>query len=208
MQIVHEFSHLNALEALAVHNPRCLKEIRDVIAAIDAEACRTKVSKEAGMKDALLYAPVELNRAFRKLLKDKKRRWGKLRRYFDIVIPGHKPKYKTYYDVDFLKQRIAIEVQFGKYFALFNDMLKFQYFFQNGDIDIGVEIVPVKAMSSPPNMSSGVPYYEMLVGHLIRLNRTFPQVPIWVIGIAPEGMQIREIEEVIEEEVEVEESES
>ena len=45
MRIVETYSHLNGLEFLLVHKPALWEEIQDVIATVDAEKCRTKVSK-------------------------------------------------------------------------------------------------------------------------------------------------------------------
>ncbi len=46
MKIVEKYSHLNGLEFILVHQPGLWKEIEDVIASIDAEKCKTKISKE------------------------------------------------------------------------------------------------------------------------------------------------------------------
>ena len=46
MQIGARYSHLNGEEAMLVHHPDLLAEIEEVIAEVDAGACKTKVSKE------------------------------------------------------------------------------------------------------------------------------------------------------------------
>ena len=46
MQIAALYSHLNGEEYLIVHRPDLWKEVKSVIAKVDAEACRTKVSGE------------------------------------------------------------------------------------------------------------------------------------------------------------------
>ena len=46
MQIVEIYSHLNGLEYLLVHQKRLWKEIQDVIGLVNAEQCKTKVSRE------------------------------------------------------------------------------------------------------------------------------------------------------------------
>lgn len=46
MKIAETYSHLNGLEFLLVHKPNLWEEIQTVIAAVDANKCRTKVSKE------------------------------------------------------------------------------------------------------------------------------------------------------------------
>ena len=68
MKIIEIYSHLNGLEFLMVHRPNMLEEIKRVIGVIDAEACKTKKSKEKTMKGKLLYSPIELNKQFKKHL--------------------------------------------------------------------------------------------------------------------------------------------
>lgn len=63
MRIVKYYSHLNGLEFLLVHKPRLWKEIQNVVKSVDAEACKTKVSKESRMKGKMLYSPIEMNKA-------------------------------------------------------------------------------------------------------------------------------------------------
>jgi hypothetical protein len=71
MKIVETYSHLNGLEFLIVHKPALWKEIQSVIANVDANKCKTKVSKEKRMKGDLLYSPIEMNATFKKLLRAK-----------------------------------------------------------------------------------------------------------------------------------------
>ncbi|MER3559439.1 MAG: hypothetical protein C4336_08380, partial [Armatimonadota bacterium] len=55
-----------------VHDKSALwKEIQDVISAVDANKCRTKVSKEKTMKGELLFSPIDMNAAFKRLLRTK-----------------------------------------------------------------------------------------------------------------------------------------
>lgn len=53
MKIAEVYSHLNGKEFLLVHKPELYKEIENVIESVDAEKCRTKVSKERGMQGKL-----------------------------------------------------------------------------------------------------------------------------------------------------------
>jgi hypothetical protein len=91
----------------------------------------------------------------------------------DVRIPG------AYKQVDFVKGKVLVEVQFGKYAFMFYDMAKFQYFFNENKADVGIEIVPSHTLHH--RMSSGVSYGEQLVYDIERLKRTFPAVPVLVI---------------------------
>ena len=65
MRIRARYSHLNGEEYLLVHRRALWREVRKVIAAVDAQACRTKVSEERGRVGKRLYSPVAMNRAFK-----------------------------------------------------------------------------------------------------------------------------------------------
>jgi hypothetical protein len=56
------YSHLNGYEYLLVHKPELWEEIVTVIESVDAEVCKTKVSKEKTMRGKILYSPIELNK--------------------------------------------------------------------------------------------------------------------------------------------------
>ncbi len=64
MRIAKKYSHLNGEEWLLVHEKNAYQEIIDVIHAIDAERCRTKISKEIRMKGKSLVSPKALNAEF------------------------------------------------------------------------------------------------------------------------------------------------
>jgi hypothetical protein len=137
------------------------------------------VSKEKTKEGTLLYAPERMNDAFTEAFA--KRRFHRVRDTYDIVLPGQeKPVVRgAYKEVDFVKDRVFVEVQFGKYAFMFYDMAKFQYFFNEGRADVGVEIVPAYTLKR--QMSSGVSYGEQLVYDIERLRRHFPAVPVYVV---------------------------
>ena len=56
MKICEKYSHLNGLEFLLVHEPQLWEEIQEVIESVDAQKCKTKVSKEKGMKGKKLFS--------------------------------------------------------------------------------------------------------------------------------------------------------
>ena len=201
MKLVECYSHLNGLEFLLVHKPSLWNEIQDVIKQVNAFACKTKVSKEKNMKGRLLYSPVEMNKAFKTLLKEKG--WeesrvsywvtkdAKLIRKTISMSPDHqkkeiekaglKPIY-SYNQTDFVKDRVAIEVQFGKYsFVAYDLFVKHLAFYIGDKIDVGIEILPMKSLQS--QMSSGVAYYEGELYNLIRQGRGVPAVPLVIIGL-------------------------
>jgi hypothetical protein len=83
-----------------------------------------------------------------------------------------------------VKDRIQVEVQLAKYtFVAFDMFVKHMMFFIGHVMDVGVEIVPMKSMEQ--EMSSGVPYYERALYHLLAQGRSTPAVPLILIGISP-----------------------
>ena len=63
--------------------------------------------------------------------------------------------------MDFVKEKLGIEVQFGKYaFMVYNVCAKMTIFRNLGYIDGGVEIVPVKAFAD--DMSTAFPTLSSL----------------------------------------------
>jgi hypothetical protein len=203
MKIAEIYSHLNGLEFLKVHKRKLWREIRTVIGEVDAEACKTKESKERGMMGELKYAPIEMNKRFSESLRG--REWNESRVTYwvtkdtkliratmakgpeeqkkEIIAAGQVP-IMSYNQTDFVKDRIALEVQFGKYsFVAYDLFVKHLAFFVRDEIDVGVEILAMKSMQS--EMSSGPAYYEGELYNVVRNGRGVPGVPLVIIGVVP-----------------------
>lgn len=203
MRIVTHYSHLNGLEFLQVHKKGLWTQIQGVIKSVDAAVCRTKVSKEVRTKDKLLYSPIAMNKAMH--VGFRKHAWKESRTSYwvtsdaqlirktmhmkadqqkaEIEAAGLRPIF-SYNQTDFVKERIAVEVQFGKYaFVAYDLFVKHMAFYVGDVIDVGVEILPMKELQQ--QMSSGVAYYEGELYNLIREGRGVPAVPLILIGVAP-----------------------
>lgn len=203
MQIAQTYSHLNGLEFLLVHEPELWKEIQTVISNVDAEVCRTKVSKEKTMKGRVLYSPRDMNKQFAHLLNSTG--WHESRVSYwvtkneklvrktltmtpeqqkrEIEEAGETPIF-SYNQTDFVKERVALEVQFGKYaFVAYDLFVKHLAFYVGDHIDVGVEVLPMKVLQA--QMSSGVPYFEGEFYNLVRQGRGVPAVPLVIVGIEP-----------------------
>ncbi len=203
MRIMARYSHLNAHEYLLVHHPGLWQEVEEIAGAVDARACRTKVSEESRSKNRMLYSPVDMNREFCEGFQD--RGWKQRRSTFWVTsdervmrgvheLPEEKQKQKiveagyepirSYNQTDFVKQRVAVEVQFGKYAFVAHDLfVKHLSFYTRDIIDVGIEILPMKELEK--EMSSGVPYYERDLLNVIRQGRGVPAVPLVLVGVAP-----------------------
>lgn len=204
MRVVEKHSHLNGEEYLIVHHKRVYEEIAEVIESVDAERFRTKVSKEKRKKGRLLYSPSELNAEFDRLFSE--RDWESRRysycvttdlrtaqRLFGrpleeqkqmLIEVGVETPIQSYKQTDFVKENVAIEVQFGKYaFVAYDLFVKHLLFYSGGLINLGIEILPVKAMQQ--EMSSGIAYYEGEVYNVLVHGRSNPPVPLLILGVAP-----------------------
>lgn len=74
-----------------------------------------------------------------------------------LVENGENEPIYSYNQTDFVKNKIAVEVQFGKYaFVAFDLFVKHMLFYSGGVINLGIEILPTKLMQS--QRSSGVAY--------------------------------------------------
>ena len=202
MKIAQKYSHLNGEEYLQVHHRSLYDEIKQVVANIDAEKLRTKVSKEVRKEGSNLYSPIELNKEFHTQFS--KREWHETRYNYYITLnrqlmeksilmgasdqkkflieQGETEPIYSYNQTDFVKDKIAVEVQFGKYaFVAYDIFVKHMLFYSGGMINLGIEILPTKKMQS--RMSSGIAYFEGEVYNVMRQGRNSPPVPLLVLGI-------------------------
>lgn len=203
MKIGAMYSHLNGFEWIQYHQKQMWDEIETVIKNIDASQFRTKISKEKTMKGRKLYSPTDLN----KRMKDdfESLGWFESRANYWVtddynlisrtmhlkdseqkehIVSAGKTPIRSYNQTDFVKNRIAVEVQFGKYsFIAYDLFVKHLAFYVSDAIDVGIEILPMKAMQA--EMSSGSGYYESALYDLARQGRGVPAVPLVLIGIEP-----------------------
>jgi len=178
MKVVYEYSHLGGSEIMKVRYPEWDTDIYEAIASVKAQ--RTKISNEKTKKGNALYAPIDMNAQFRRAFSD--RGYHELRDSYTITMPDSDVAISgAFKQIDFVKGKLLVEVQFGKYAFMFYDLAKFQFFYNENKCDVGVEIVPCHSLQR--QMSSGVSYGEQLVYDIERLRRHFPAVSLKVILI-------------------------
>lgn len=205
MRIAQVYSHLNGVEFLIVHKPVLWEEIQGAIKSVDASDAFDKISKEKTMAGRILYSPSKLNKLFK--AEFSKNSWNEARTAYFVNEDLQTTKetvdirdkdtqrsaiesrgftaFATYNQVDFVKDRVAVEVQLGKYFSVQYDLhVKHTFFYGRGDIDVGIEIIPMHSLMS--QMSSGVAWYENELTNIVREGRSNPSVPIVLIGIEPD----------------------
>lgn len=187
MKIAAQYSFNNGLEEINSRFANLLSEIKYCIGNIDASEARTKISEEKTKLGRVLYSPVQLNEFFKKELYPN----GWMNQKVDCEYPTthYLDDYEirsnlkgAFRDMDFVKNRLGVEVQFGKYsFMVYNVCAKMTIFRNLNIIDYGIEIVPVKALAL--EMSSGVSYFEQFVWDLENRGVADIDVPVLIIGI-------------------------
>ncbi|NOY61378.1 MAG: restriction endonuclease [Calditrichaeota bacterium] len=204
MEIAQKYSHLNGEEYLIVHHKKLYMEIREIIKSVDADILKTKISTEKTKIGRKLYSPKEINKALglhfsmynwresryqyyitlnRELMEKSIAMHVKEQKEF-LIKHGEKAPIFSYNQTDFVKDKIAVEVQFGKYpFVAYDLFVKHMLFYSGGVINLGIEVLPTKKMQA--QMSSGIAYFEGEVYNVMRQGRNNPPVPLLILGVEP-----------------------
>lgn len=205
MKVATSYSHLNGEEYLGYRFSHLFDEIREVVRSINSHELEKKISEEKRMKGRELFSPRAMNAAFaeqfhrlgwsesrysyyitnnRELMEKSIGMTAAKQRTF-LVENGEENPIYSYNQTDFVKDKIAVEVQFGKYaFVAYDLFVKHMLFYSGGVINLGVEILPTKKLQA--QMSSGVAYYEGEVYNVMRQGRNSPPVPLLILGVEPE----------------------
>jgi hypothetical protein len=187
MIIAAQCSFAGGVKAVKTRFPKLLDEVYEAIHFVDARQHKTKVSKEKTMPGQMLYSPNLLNVAFKDYLYP--RGWQSIRVGCDYATTHYLNNYKirrpnrgAFREMDFVKEKLGVEVQFGKYsFMVYNVAAKMTIFRNLKYIQCGIEIVPVKAFAE--DMSSGVSYFEQFVWDLETRGVSNIDIPVMILGI-------------------------
>ncbi len=203
MKIVQTYSHLNGLEHLLVHKRKLWAEIQSAIKSVDSDAGSAAGSAALLAAGQVKFSPMRINRRLKEVLKTRDwhasrvthwitagenlalplRALGTNAQKCEIEKAGLTPV-RRQIKFDLVKDRVAINVPLGKSAMLSQDMFaKHVAFYMRDQIDVGIEILPMKSLQQ--HMSSGPGYYEGELYNVIRNGRGVPPVPLVVISIAP-----------------------
>jgi len=188
MRLAATYSFNNGERVVTEKYPHLLREVRTVLASINEATCKTKESLESTTAGAVFYSPVALNRAFKQEFIERCG-WRPVRVPCDYPTTFYLDDYKirrsnrgAFREMDFVKEKLGVEVQFGKYaFMVYNVCAKMTIFKNLGHIDCGIEIVPVKALVE--EMSSGVSYFEQFVWDLETRGVSNIDIPVLILGV-------------------------
>jgi hypothetical protein len=187
VRIAAEYSFNNGADAVRQRYAELLAEVKAAIQWVDASKHKTKSSKEKTMPGQMHFSPVAINEAFKRQLYPLD--WKAVRvpctYATEHYVTGYtaKPLRKgAFREMDFVKRKLGVEVQLGKYaFMVYNVAAKMTIFSNLGYIDAGIEVVPVKALAD--EMSSGVSYFEQFVWDLQQRGVSDIDIPVLIIGI-------------------------
>jgi hypothetical protein len=188
VKIAGIYSFNGGTEYIQAQFPSLLAEVEQAIQAVDAELYRTKTSAEKTMPGKKLFSPKGLNRGFKEAFVNLG--WpADIRvlcqypvQYYVNGYQGLPHEPTAFRSMDFVKDSLGVEVQFGKYaFMVYNVCAKMTIFHKQGFIQAGIEIVPVKEFAS--NMSTGVSYFEQFVWDLDQRGVSNLDIPVMIVGI-------------------------
>jgi Restriction endonuclease BglII len=182
------YSFNRGKEEVTKHYPVLLNEVFEVIKAVDSSKLKTKKSTEKTMMGRMLFNPRAINTAFKRAF-TRKGGWPAVRvpcSYPDgYYVDDYKVRSQNrgaFREMDFVKQKLGVEVQFGKYaFMVYNVCAKMTIFHNFGHINHGIEIVPVKAFAD--EMSTGVSYFEQFIWDLEHRGVSNIDIPVMILGI-------------------------
>jgi hypothetical protein len=167
-----------------------LDDVEQIIAAVDSGWLKTKISREKTMPGKKLYSPRALNEVFK--AEFEKRGWHTHRVACEYPTQYYAEGYQqdisfagAFREMDFVKNRVGIEIQFGKYaFMVYNVCAKMTIFHKLDVVDVGIEVVPIKEFAD--EMSTGVSYFEQFVWDLEQRGVSDIDIPVLIFGITRE----------------------
>ncbi|MEX0787080.1 MAG: BglII/BstYI family type II restriction endonuclease [Dehalococcoidia bacterium] len=173
--ITDTYSHMFGEAVLDSLHSSLKKEVEDIVTSTPIPQA-SKQSKEKTKAGRTVWSGKDFNRPLEASFRGQG--WERRKIYF--------PEQTRYYiDVDFAKDGVAVEIQFGKYAFVQHDFSKFRYLFEEGDekrrINVGIEVVPSAALQK--RMYTGPANFDSVVASLLAHARNDPAVPVWLLAI-------------------------
>ena len=183
MKIINTYSFKGGEDFLKTKHPKELREIQDAIKALDATLCLTKESKEKTKKGQVLFSPVDMNDYLKTVLHGKgwteKAKDGKKKKFAE---PRHAFGKGRFREMDGIRNKVGLEIQFGKYAFMGYDIFSKMIIFKNLKyIECRVEIVPSSELVK--QMSTGVSSFEQLLVDLEHRGESNIDIAVFVLSI-------------------------
>ena len=180
MQVTEVYSHKNGEAYIKHHHPQELNEICHAIEILDAEACLTKRSSEK-TKPPLIFSPIEFNNRLKKHLCPLGWTTPAPESSKGFKEPRVSMGAREFREMDGIKNKVGLEIQFGKYAFMGYDIFsKMPIFHKEGLIDCGIEVVVTSPMIQ--NMSTGVSSFTQIRMDMEKRGEADIDIPTLVIG--------------------------
>jgi len=181
MRIVKTYSFKSGEEFIEKRYKSELLEVEAAIRHANATSCLTKPSSEKTKVGQLLYSPADLNKTMKMELRD--HGWTEKS---DGKKGYHEPRYafgkNRFREMDGIKNKVGLEIQFGKYAFMGYDIFsKMVIFNKLGLIKCGIEVVAVHELCK--HMSTGVSDFDQLLIDFKYRGESNIDIPVLVIGI-------------------------
>jgi hypothetical protein len=181
MKIVNTYSFKGGEAFIKKHHPKELREVLAAIKHLDATTCLTKESSEKTKVGQLLFSPPDLNKGMKLELCDvgwTKKSDGKK----GYIEPRYAFGRNRFREMDGIKNKVGLEIQFGKYAFMGYDIFsKMVIFNKLGFIECGIEVVPVNELCK--YMSTGVSDFDQLLIDFKYRGESNIDIPVFAIGI-------------------------
>ena len=190
MRVVNTYSFKGGERFLKERHPKELSEVLAAINNLDAITCLTKLSREKTKAGELLFSPPGLNKTMKLELCEAS--WteksdGK-KGYKE---PRHAFGGNRFREMDGIKNKVGLEIQFGKYAFMGYDIFsKMVIFSKLGRIECGIEVVPVHELCK--HMSTGVSDFDQLMIDFKHRGESNIDIPVYVVGIGLTDVEKRE----------------
>ena len=183
MKVINTYSFRGGEKFLKTKHPKELREVLEAIEGLDATLCLTKESKEKTKKGQILFSPVDMNNYLKLGFHQKgwteKAKDGNKKKFSE---PRHAFGKGRFREMDGIKNRVGLEIQFGKYAFMGYDIFSKMIIFKNLKyIECGIEIVPSSELVK--QMSTGVSSFEQLLVDFENRGESNIDIPVFVISI-------------------------
>lgn len=206
MKVGGKYSHCDGEAFISANHGAELIEIYNAISSINAVDMLCKISHETS-KPPLIFSPEAINRHLKlglsqsgwttpcttgkKGFTEPRLYWNGASMDFHNAI-GEKSGNNEFREMDGIKNKVGLEIQFGKYAFMGYDIFsKMPIFSKRGLIDCGIEVVAMPSLI--PNMSTGVSSFSQIEMDLRARGVADIDIPVLIIGIECTEVELQQV---------------
>ena len=180
MEINDIYSFKGGKEFLEKNHMGELEDVINAIKSLDINKILTKKSKEKN-KPSIIFSPIDMNKELSNFLHDRGWTESNVNSKKGLKEPKLYLNTREFRAMDGLKNKVGLEVQFGKYAFMGYDIFSKMPIFKNkGLIDCGIEVVLSNSMI--PHMSTGVSSFNQIIMDIKARGESDLDIPVLIIG--------------------------